>query len=202
MAAVVVAFTGGANEENVGMDKGSTAQLLAGDRIYNSSANSLQCNLDAEIGDVDVCMAEITPACMAFTPTPGVPTDTSTERQGGVGSAAFYQQSATPDGEGSAGGVAYPADAEFATLICSYPWPCEEALAVVYGTSNCPNGESSGKAWVLNNGCYGLFQIRCVSHRDRFIGECEVLYDPQVNVRVAYDIYIDNGGWSPWTCRP
>jgi hypothetical protein len=191
MAAVVVALIGGSD----GLYQG----------IYRGTGDwtKYQCNSVGigQVGDVDVCMAEITPACMAFTPTPGVLTDTSTEGQGGIGSAMFHQQGTTPDAGGGGEGVVYPVG-DWRILICSYPWPCEEALAVVYGTSNCPDGESGGDPWAYNNGCYGLFQVSCVSHRSRFEGECEVLYDPQVNVRVAYDIYVDNGGWSPWTCRP
>ena len=189
MVAMIVLGNGGANERR-------TADILG-----NSSS------LATGLVDGQVCIAPLTSVCMAVAPTPGVPTDTSIEGQGGVGSAAFYRQSATPqsatpdEGRGVEG-TAYPTGIEFATLICFYPWPCEEALAVVYGTPNCPNGESGGNPWAYNNGCYGLFEINCASHRSRFEGPCEVLYDPQVNVRVAYDIYVDNGGWSPWTCRP
>jgi len=72
---------------------------------------------------------------------------------------------------------------------------------VVYGTPNCPNGESGGDPYAYNGGCYGLFQINCASHRDKFDGPCERLYEPGVNVAVAHQIWLDQG-WGPWTCRP
>jgi len=94
-------------------------------------------------------------------------------------------------------------------LICSYPWPCQEALAVVYGPTppnnqapeGCPTGESGGNPSASNAGNEGLFQVNRAAHARRLrLGES--LLDPVVNVRVAYDIFLDNAGWGPWSCRP
>lgn len=45
---------------------------------------------------------------------------------------------------------------------------------------------------------YGLCQINAV-HRKRVGGDVSKLFDPETNIRVAADIYRDNGGWHPWT---
>jgi len=56
-------------------------------------------------------------------------------------------------------------------LICSFDWPCSEALAVVYGpTPLCPNGESGGDPSAVNGQHAGLFQISLNWHLDKFGG--------------------------------
>lgn len=82
-------------------------------------------------------------------------------------------------------------------LISQY-WPeseWEAALAVSY----C---ESSWRPWATGRaGEIGLFQLHPAYHAWRWAGEDP--YEPAVNVRVAYDVWRDNGpGWRPWTCRP
>jgi hypothetical protein len=71
---------------------------------------------------------------------------------------------------------------------------------VVYGNARCPNGESTGNPNAFNAGNYGLFQINAV-HAAKVGGPLEWLFDPAVNVRVAYQIWSDQG-WGPWACRP
>ena len=81
-------------------------------------------------------------------------------------------------------------------LICSYDWSCDEALRVVYCESRFQPGVVSpdGRNW-------GLFQVNLV-HLARVGGDTTALLDPATNVRVAYDIYRDAGGWRPWSCKP
>ena len=83
----------------------------------------------------------------------------------------------------------YPLEA----LVCSYPWPCEWALTVM----QC---ESTADPGAYYNGNRGLFQIGAV-HADRVGGDLAALYIPEVNVRVAYEIWSEQG-WAPWACRP
>ena len=80
-------------------------------------------------------------------------------------------------------------------LVCGapYAWDCDEALAVMM----C---ESSGHADAFNAGNYGLFQINAV-HAARVGGDLQSLFDPAVNVRVAYEIWSDQS-WIPWACKP
>lgn len=80
-----------------------------------------------------------------------------------------------------------------AALICSVPWPCQQALNV----ARCESGLQSG---AYNAGNYGLFQISYV-HARRVGGNLAALFDPAVNIAVAYDIYAEQG-WRPWACRP
>lgn len=93
-------------------------------------------------------------------------------------------------------------------LICAQPWPCAEALAVVYGpTPTCPTGESNGRADAYNAGSYGLMQIMYSAHVDKLRAvtgsdDPALLYDPAVNVAVGWLVYLANGGWSAWSCRP
>ena len=89
-------------------------------------------------------------------------------------------------------------------VVCApeWSWPCAEAIRVVQGpTSLCPNGESGGNWAAYNAGNYGGFQINAV-HAWRVGGNLMLLFDAETNVRVAHEIYVDNGGWGPWACRP
>ncbi len=47
----------------------------------------------------------------------------------------------------------------------------------------------------------GYFQVNAV-HAARVGGDLEALFDPVINIRVAYSIYAESGGWGPWACRP
>jgi hypothetical protein len=85
-------------------------------------------------------------------------------------------------------------------LICSYPWPCSEALAVAWCESNHrPNAVSPDGANI------GLFQVNVI-HKGRVNATTTelaaiLLLDPETNVRVAYAIWADQG-WGPWSCKP
>lgn len=79
-------------------------------------------------------------------------------------------------------------------LICSYPWPCEQALAVAWCESRYD------PAAYNPSGASGLFQIIPYWHSWR-LGPGESLFDPAVNVRVAYELYAEQG-WRPWVCQP
>ena len=43
----------------------------------------------------------------------------------------------------------------------------------------------------------GIFQINSV-HLDRVNGNAEALFDPKTNIKVAYEIFSEQG-WCPWT---
>ena len=77
-------------------------------------------------------------------------------------------------------------------LICSYPWDCAKAYRVML----C---ESRGDPTAYNAGNYGLFQLNAI-HRARVGGDLSLFYDPETNVRVAYDLWSAQG-WAPWGCR-
>lgn len=79
-------------------------------------------------------------------------------------------------------------------LICSYGWSCPQALAVM----RC---ESRGDARALSPAGYrGLFQIS-PAHGWRVGGDLDALYQPEVNVRVAWELYGESN-WAPWVgCR-
>ena len=78
-------------------------------------------------------------------------------------------------------------------LICSYSWPCKDAIAVML----C---ESGGVRNAFSEGNYGLFQINGI-HRARVSNEVDRLFDPATNVEVAYSIWREQG-WKPWACQP
>ena len=48
---------------------------------------------------------------------------------------------------------------------------------------------------------WGLMQVNLV-HLWRVGGDPYRLLDPETNMRVAWDIYVDGGGWGPWACKP
>lgn len=65
-------------------------------------------------------------------------------------------------------------------------------------------GESSGDTTAYNGtiGTYGLWQIDASSHRDKFTGPDERLYNPVVNVKVAEKVYNEAGDFGPWAVVP
>ena len=83
--------------------------------------------------------------------------------------------------------------AEIVALICSYPWDCREALAVVACESNFDH-------YALGGNNYGLFQINAI-HRRLVDGDLSQLFIPEVNVAVAWQLYSERG-WQPWACAP
>lgn len=60
--------------------------------------------------------------------------------------------------------------------------------------------ESSLNPAAYNAGNYGLYQINAV-HAARVGGDLASLFDPAVNVRVAYEIWAEQS-WIPWACKP
>ena len=74
-------------------------------------------------------------------------------------------------------------------------WPCDQALAVM----SC---ESSGNPAASDGGWNeGLFQISPKYHSWR-LREGESLFDAEVNIRIAHEIYVGRGrywsGTSGW----
>ena len=64
--------------------------------------------------------------------------------------------------------------------------------------------ESNGRPDAVNQNTnkstdYGLFQINSV-HSQRVDGDLESLFDPTTNVRVASEIYSEQG-FNPWVCN-
>ena len=86
--------------------------------------------------------------------------------------------------------------ADWTELVCNqgYEWPCDEAMAVLW----C---ESRGAPGAYADGNYGLMQINAI-HRRRVGGDLSQLYVPEVNVRVAHELWREQG-WNPWrACGP
>lgn len=61
--------------------------------------------------------------------------------------------------------------------------------------------ESGGDPWATGGDSLGLMQIHYPSHAARVGYVREALYDPAVNIAVAYAIWSESG-WAPWSCRP
>lgn len=77
-------------------------------------------------------------------------------------------------------------------LICGYSWDCAKAYRVMW----C---ESKGDPMAYSAGNHGLYQLNSV-HAGRVGGDITAFYDPEINVRVAYSIFTEQG-WGPWGCR-
>jgi hypothetical protein len=68
---------------------------------------------------------------------------------------------------------------QWRSLVCSYPWPCEEALNVIaHESGGDPNA-------VSGSGCVGLFQLCPAQSGDA---------DPATNVARAYAKWVAGGG--------
>lgn len=86
------------------------------------------------------------------------------------------------------------AESPYDDLVCSYSWPCSQALRVMA----C---ESTNNPAAYNAGQYGLFQVNYPYHASRVGGDPNVLFDPEINVAVAHAIWREQG-WRPWACKP
>lgn len=79
-------------------------------------------------------------------------------------------------------------------LICSYSWPCDEALRVKW----C---ESRQRWDTIGAGAnYGGFQINSI-HARRFPSFWDSWMDPVKNTAWAFELWAEQG-WKPWGCRP
>ncbi len=77
-------------------------------------------------------------------------------------------------------------------------WPDDqEDKAIAVATR-----ESSLIPTAQNYCCYGLFQIYYTVHRMWLnamgISSAEMLYDPVLNTKASYQLYLRAGGWGPW----
>jgi len=81
--------------------------------------------------------------------------------------------------------------ADIAAAIRAYDWDYDEALRVAW----C---ESRWRARTISpTGDYGVFQVNFRYHGWRVGGVAERLLDVETNVRVAHDIWAEQG-WVPW----
>jgi hypothetical protein len=89
-----------------------------------------------------------------------------------------------------------PVDIE--ALICSLPWPCEEAIAV----ARCESGLDPGAIDATGEN-FGQFQLNRATWEPYFGPErwARVL-DARSNLEMAYEVYERGGGWGPWACKP
>lgn len=78
------------------------------------------------------------------------------------------------------------------TLITQYDWDVRVARAVLLAESE-GNSNAFNPEWHATcQGSIGLFQIACLHESDP-----QVLFDPEYNVRRAYEIW-SRQGWQPW----
>jgi hypothetical protein len=101
-------------------------------------------------------------------------------------------------------GDSRPVFGDYTGLICSYFGDaCGEAIRIVYGpTSRCPNGESTGRTGAVSSGGHlGLFQLS-PSWAYVFGYQPAELFGAEVNIRVAYGVWLQNGRRfsGQWSC--
>jgi Lysozyme like domain len=85
-------------------------------------------------------------------------------------------------------------------IVCSKPWPCDQAIAVASCESGLDrNGRLDGN-WATNGNNYGLFQINGI-HADLWPDFDASWMDPVKNTEWAFEIWSANG-WRPWSCQP
>tara|TARA_Y100000356_G_C11261088_1_gene293595 strand:+ start:102 stop:869 length:768 start_codon:yes stop_codon:yes gene_type:complete len=101
---------------------------------------------------------------------------------------------------------------EWMDVARSAGWPEEQLRKlsyVIYRESRCDPNAFNGADPI--GGSLGLIQINrywCTSNvywpdgylqvRDSGVTTCDDLYDPYVNLRSGYHIWVTEGGWSPW----
>lgn len=85
-------------------------------------------------------------------------------------------------------------------IVCSYSWPCDQALAVARCESGVDHAGRLDGAFATSGSSYGLFQLNGI-HARRFPDFWEKWMDPATNVAWAYQIWTEQS-WQPWSCRP
>ena len=71
---------------------------------------------------------------------------------------------------------------------------CQNALIIA-------KNESGFRPWAISKtNDYGVFQINCRWQKRRVGGDCTKFLDVETNIRVAKQIY-DEQGWNPWTTK-
>jgi hypothetical protein len=85
-------------------------------------------------------------------------------------------------------------------IICAYPGPCQEAVAVALCESGADASGRPDGVYASSRTGYGLFQINPI-HVRRFPDFWESWMDPEKNTAWAYQIWAEQG-WRPWACRP
>ena len=61
--------------------------------------------------------------------------------------------------------------------------------------------ESGGNPLATNGTSWGLMQINWPYHTDKF-DDPNSLFDPEINIAVAYRIWSDGRTWDAWSCKP
>ena len=85
-------------------------------------------------------------------------------------------------------------------IVCSYSWPCDQALDVARCESGVDRAGRLDGIFATSGSSYGLFQLNGI-HARRFPDFWEKWMDPVTNVPWAYQIWPEQ--WSrPWSCRP
>lgn len=95
---------------------------------------------------------------------------------------------------------------EIEHLVCSYDWPCLQALNIMW----C---ESGGRPGAINmwtgtadpyDGVFGLYQIALPLHSGLVAQYGGDVFNPATNIAVAYHLWLGNGrSWYPdWACTP
>lgn len=71
---------------------------------------------------------------------------------------------------------------------------CQEALIIA-------KHESGFRPWAISStNDWGVFQLNCKWQKRRVGGDCRRFLDPDTNIRIAKQIY-DEQGWNPWTTK-
>ncbi len=71
---------------------------------------------------------------------------------------------------------------------------CNEALIIA-------KMESGYRPWAISRtNDYGVFQLNCRWQKQRVGGDCRKFLNPDTNIRIAKQIY-DEQGWKPWTTK-
>jgi hypothetical protein len=77
-------------------------------------------------------------------------------------------------------------------IVAAYPWPINEAFAIVQCESNWDAAATNGISW-------GLWQINAI-HAWRWPDFWSEWDNPEVNTQWAFELYLESG-WSIWDCR-
>jgi len=85
----------------------------------------------------------------------------------------------------------------YLAIVQKYDWDVRTVMAIMEAESHCsPQSANMSDVHSSCVGSYSLLQVGCFWYP--FFGESD-LFDPEVNIDIAYKVYKRSNSFNPWT---
>jgi hypothetical protein len=180
----------GATENNGVLGRVNYGGMVAGDVVWPLP--------DAPVAQVDATQTPLSPLSgdapgrQGVRETAGGETAESLDSLGGDGVARHGDSGDSGTVDAPRPLLATVSYSALGEIVAGYPWPINEAFAIVQCESRWDAAASSGISW-------GLWQINAI-HAWRWPDFWSDWDDPEVNTQWAYELWQESG-WGIWDCH-